>query len=135
MRANFITAAQAAALVHDGATISSVGMTLCGVAESIFKALESSFLETGSPRDLTFVHSPDSATASAAFSISATKACSSASSAPLGARAPIMEMIASEKVEATTYRRPACATLPLDGLWPSWKDEQGRARHVYRSPA
>ena len=49
MRANFITAAQAAALVHDGATISSVGMTLCGVAESIFKALESSFLDSGKP--------------------------------------------------------------------------------------
>jgi propionate CoA-transferase len=57
MKANFVTAAEAAALVHDGATIASVAMTLCSVAESIFKALESSFLTNGTPRDLTFVHS------------------------------------------------------------------------------
>ncbi|WHY72677.1 acyl CoA:acetate/3-ketoacid CoA transferase [Fictibacillus enclensis] len=44
-------------LIKDGDTIATVGMTLAGASESILKALEQSFLETGSPRDLTLVHS------------------------------------------------------------------------------
>jgi propionate CoA-transferase len=56
MKANFITAAQAADLVRDGATICSVGMTLSGVAQSILKAIEARFLGSGQPNGLTFVH-------------------------------------------------------------------------------
>lgn len=56
MKANFITAAQAADLIHDGATICSVGMTLSGVAQSILKALEARFLAAGGPKELTLVH-------------------------------------------------------------------------------
>ncbi len=57
MKANFVTAAQAADMVQSGQTICSVGMTLCGVAESVFKAIEDRFLADGTPRDLTFMHS------------------------------------------------------------------------------
>jgi len=57
MKANFVSAAQAADLVHDGATICTVGMTIVGAAESILKALEAKFLAGGSPKDLTLVHS------------------------------------------------------------------------------
>ena len=57
MKANFVSAAQAADLVHDGATILTVGMTIVGAAESILKALEAKFLNGGSPKNLTLVHS------------------------------------------------------------------------------
>lgn len=56
MKANFVTAAEAAAMVESGTTLSTVGMTLTGAAESILKALEKRFLETGQPRALTLVH-------------------------------------------------------------------------------
>ncbi|NVO14804.1 MAG: acyl CoA:acetate/3-ketoacid CoA transferase [Rhodoplanes sp.] len=56
MTAKFVTAAEAADLVRDGATICSVGMTLVGAAESVLKALETRFLTAGTPRDLTLVH-------------------------------------------------------------------------------
>jgi propionate CoA-transferase len=57
MTARFVKAAEAAAMVKDGATMATVGMTLVSAAESILKALEASFLASGTPRDLTFVHS------------------------------------------------------------------------------
>ncbi|MGA2989745.1 MAG: CoA-transferase [Candidatus Korobacteraceae bacterium] len=56
MKPNFVTAAEAAALVHDGATICTVGMTLGGAPESILRALEERFLGSGSPTQLTLVH-------------------------------------------------------------------------------
>lgn len=57
MKANFITADQAAALVKDGMTVCPVAMTLVGASESILKAIEHSFLETGHPADITLLHS------------------------------------------------------------------------------
>ena len=117
MRANFITAAQAAALVHDGATICSVGMTLCGVAESIFKALESSFLATGSPEraDVRALGRPVRPS-SAAFSTSAMKVMLKRIIGGHWGCTAIMELIGSEKVEA--YNIP-----------------QGQLTQLYRSMA
>lgn len=43
-------------LVPDGATVVSDGMTMMGVADEVFSAIESSFLAAGRPRDLTWVH-------------------------------------------------------------------------------
>jgi len=57
MKANLVKATEAAAMIEDGSTLAVVGMTLTGVAESILKALEASFLASGKPRDLVFVHS------------------------------------------------------------------------------
>lgn len=57
MKNKVITAQQAAALVNDGSTLCTIGMTLIGAAESILKALEQRFLETGSPNNLTYIHS------------------------------------------------------------------------------
>ncbi len=57
MTARFVKAAEAAAMIKNGATLATLGMTLAGSAESIWKALEASFLASGTPRDLTFVHS------------------------------------------------------------------------------
>ncbi len=57
VNAKFVTAAQAAAMVEDGKTICTVGMTLVSSSEAILKALESRFLETGHPGGLTLLHS------------------------------------------------------------------------------
>lgn len=53
----FITGEEAAAMIADNSTIATIGMTLVSAAETILKAVEQRFLETGSPRGLTLVHS------------------------------------------------------------------------------
>ena len=57
LKTDFITARQAAQLFQDGKTICTIGMTLVSASESILKALETRFLETGSPKDMTLLHS------------------------------------------------------------------------------
>jgi propionate CoA-transferase len=57
IRTHFLSADDAAALVEDGKTICTIGMTLISASESILKALEKRFLETGHPSDLTLLHS------------------------------------------------------------------------------
>ena len=57
LKANFITAKEAAARVKDGSTICTIAMTLVSASESILKELEKSFLETGHPANLTLLHS------------------------------------------------------------------------------
>jgi propionate CoA-transferase len=52
----FIRADQAAAMIQNGDTVCTVGMTLIGAAESILSAIEARFLSDGEPRDLTLVH-------------------------------------------------------------------------------
>lgn len=53
----FITGKEAAAMIQDGSTIATIGMTLVSASETILKAIEKQFLETGSPNSLTLVHS------------------------------------------------------------------------------
>ena len=53
----FITGPEAAAMIRDNSTIATIGMTLVSASETILKAIENSFLETGSPCGLTLVHS------------------------------------------------------------------------------
>lgn len=57
LKANFISAKEAAARVKDGDTVCTIAMTLVSASESILKELESAFLHTGHPRDLTLLHS------------------------------------------------------------------------------
>ncbi len=56
LNANVVSASEAAALINNGATVATVGMTLVGAAESILKAVEQRFLTDGSPCGLTLVH-------------------------------------------------------------------------------
>lgn len=53
----FITGEEAAELIRDGSTVATIGMTLVSASETILKAIEQRFLETGSPNGLTLVHS------------------------------------------------------------------------------
>jgi propionate CoA-transferase len=57
LKANFISADEAALLVGDSKTLCTIGMTLISASESILKALERRFLETGHPGNLTLLHS------------------------------------------------------------------------------
>lgn len=53
----FVSGEEAAALIQDGSTVLPVAMTLVSAAETILKAIEKRFLETGSPKNLTVLHS------------------------------------------------------------------------------
>ena len=47
---------EAVELIRDGDTIATIGMTMMGIAEAVFKEIERSFLEKGHPRDLILFH-------------------------------------------------------------------------------
>ena len=49
LKANFVTAAEAAAMVKDGQTICPVAMTLVSACESILKELEKKLSGDGAP--------------------------------------------------------------------------------------
>ncbi|MEA4973797.1 MAG: acyl CoA:acetate/3-ketoacid CoA transferase [Candidatus Metalachnospira sp.] len=51
-----LTPAEAAMLVKDGDTVSTSGFVACGNPETLSKALETRFLETGSPKNLTYLY-------------------------------------------------------------------------------
>ena len=53
----FVTGDQAAEMIRDGSTIATIGMTLVSASETVLKGIEKRFLETGSPNNLTLVHS------------------------------------------------------------------------------
>lgn len=51
-----VEAAQVPALIKNGATVAGDGFTMMGVADEIYASIEQSFLDTGAPNNLTFVH-------------------------------------------------------------------------------
>lgn len=53
----FVSAEEAVRMIKDGDTVATVGMTLVSAAETILTQIEKSFLTTGSPSNLTLVHS------------------------------------------------------------------------------
>lgn len=57
LKANFITAQEAAEKIQDGSTLCTIGMTLVSASESILKAIEKRFETVGHPADITLVHS------------------------------------------------------------------------------
>ena len=56
MSPRIVTADEVAPLIADGATVASDGFTMMSVADEIYLAVEQSFLSTGHPRGLTWVH-------------------------------------------------------------------------------
>ncbi|MEN6305162.1 MAG: CoA-transferase [Armatimonadia bacterium] len=54
---NLITASEAIALISDGDTVASTGFAGIQQPEHLMRAVEQRFVETGHPRDLTYVHS------------------------------------------------------------------------------
>ena len=53
-KVKILTAAEAANLVEDGMTVSTNGFVACDLPEELTSALEKRFLETGSPKNLTY---------------------------------------------------------------------------------
>lgn len=53
----FVSASQAAETIRSHSTVATIGMTLVSASESILKAVEHRYLETGEPCGLTLVHS------------------------------------------------------------------------------
>lgn len=51
-----ITAEQAAALIQDGASVAATGFSVSAWAEEIGQAIESRFIETGHPKNITLTH-------------------------------------------------------------------------------
>lgn len=51
-----VSSSEVAALIPNGSTVVGNGFTMMGVADEIYYEIEKSFLETGAPHDLTFVH-------------------------------------------------------------------------------
>lgn len=52
----FITAKAAVDRIKNGSTVCTIGMTLVSACEAILKEMETKFLETGYPNQLTYVH-------------------------------------------------------------------------------
>lgn len=52
----FVDAESLALRIEDGQTVLTVGMTLCGASETVLAAIESRFLTSGHPRNLTLIH-------------------------------------------------------------------------------
>lgn len=57
LKANFITAKEAASMIKDGDTLCTIAMSLVGASESILKAIEESYLKEGHPSNITLLHS------------------------------------------------------------------------------
>ncbi|MGF7009787.1 propionate CoA-transferase [Lachnospiraceae bacterium PF1-21] len=53
----FMSGEEAAELIKDESTVATIGMTLVSSSETILKAIERRYLESGSPSSLTLVHS------------------------------------------------------------------------------
>lgn len=55
-KTKFISAKEAVDMIQDGSTLCAIGITLVSACETILKEIEQTFLTTGRPKDLTFVH-------------------------------------------------------------------------------
>ena len=51
-----ITAAEAAALIKNGDTVTTSGFVASAIPEALDRAVEERFLATGEPRDITYVY-------------------------------------------------------------------------------
>ncbi len=55
-KVKIISAKEAAMMVEDGMTVSTNGFVACDLPEELTSALEQRFLETGSPKNLTYLY-------------------------------------------------------------------------------
>ena len=89
-KVSIISAEEAALKVQDGDTIATGGFVSCACPETLSKALEKRFLETGHPKDLTLFFAAGQGTATVpAATTTVTKAWSSALSAVTGTVLPV----------------------------------------------
>lgn len=109
---SFITAKEAADWIRDGSTVCTVAMTLISSSESILKAIESKFLETGHPNSLTYLHSCGQSNREGGMQHFAhEKLLKRIVGGHWGLSPRLMEMIAGNKVEAYNMPQGQMANL------------------------
>ena len=98
----FITAKEAVDRIKSGSTICTIGMTLVSACESILKELENRFLETGSPNQLTYMHTcgQSDRKAGAVFHLAHEGLTKRIIGGHWGLCPKMMELISANKVEA-----------------------------------
>lgn len=108
----FISGTEAATMIKDGSTVLPVGMTLVSSAETILKAIEQRFLDTGSPNNLTVVHSCGQSDKDRGIQHFAhEKMLSRIIGGHWGLQPKMMELIASNKVLAYCFPQGQFAQL------------------------
>ncbi|MBP3469106.1 MAG: acyl CoA:acetate/3-ketoacid CoA transferase [Lachnospiraceae bacterium] len=98
----FISAKEAVARIKSGTTLCTIGMTLVSACETILKELENSFLETGSPNQLTYVHTcgQSDRSAGAVYHMANEGMTKRVIGGHWGLCPRMMELVASNKIEA-----------------------------------
>lgn len=98
----FITAKEAVDRIKSESTICTIGMTLVSACESILKELENRFLETGSPNQLTYMHTcgQSDRKAGAVFHLAHEGLTKRIIGGHWGLCPKMMELISANKVEA-----------------------------------
>ena len=98
----FITAKEAVDRIKSGSTICTIGMTLVSACESILKELENRLLETGSPNQLTYMHTcgQSDRKAGAVFHLAHEGLTKRIIGGHWGLCPKMMELISANKVEA-----------------------------------
>lgn len=98
----FITAKEAVDRIKSESTICTIGMTLVSACESILKELENRFLETGSPNQLTYMHTcgQSDRKAGAVFHLAHEGLIKRIIGGHWGLCPKMMELISANKVEA-----------------------------------
>lgn len=108
----FITAAEAADWIRDGTSLCTVGMTLVSASESILKAIEKRFLDSGSPNNLTYIHSCGQSNREGGMQhLAHEKMLKRIIGGHWGLSPKLMDMIAGNKVEAYNMPQGQMANL------------------------
>ena len=129
----FITGEEAAAMIADNATVATIGMTLVSAAETILKAIEQRFSETGSPRGLTLVHSCGQSDRDRGIQHFAYETMlSRIIGGHWGLQPRMMQLIADNKILAYCIPGPVCPVIPQHGRRRARKNHQGGPGHLHR---
>ena len=101
-RPEFINAKEAVDRIENGSTICTIGMTLVSACETILKEMESRFLETGEPNQLTYVHTcgQSDRTAGAVYHMAHEGLTKRIIGGHWGLCPKMMDLISSNKIEA-----------------------------------
>jgi propionate CoA-transferase len=133
-----ITAADAATLIKDGATLYCSGVGLAGFAEEVAIAIQARFQATGHPRDMSIWHACGLGNAKdkGIYHLTQPGMIKRIVGGHFGVGGPIlMKLIMEDRIEA--YNLPAGragGAAARDGRRPSGADHQGRAGNLRRPP-
>ena len=117
-KVKIITAAEAAAQVPDGAVINTEGFVQAGLSETLNRALEQRFLETGHPKDLTI------------FTVAGQGAGAGAGSDHFAHEGMVKRLIAGHYNLAPTLR-----TMAIEGKIEAYNLPQGTMAQMIRDAA